>query len=78
MFYEWDRRKVTERFRFSSIAGALTGSASFLGVPRGILSVEAKGNSIAFETRTRGSIDEKEIEFVHRYRGEVTATRCAW
>jgi len=72
VFYEWDRRKVTERFRFSSIAGALTGSASFLGVPRGILSVELKGNTIAFETRTRGSINEKEIEFVHRYRGEVS------
>jgi hypothetical protein len=72
VFYEWDRRKVTERFKFSSIAGALTGSASFLGVPRGILSVELKGNTIAFETRTRGSINEKEIEFVHRYRGEVS------
>jgi len=71
VFYEWDRRKVTERFRFSSIGGALTGSASFLGVPRGILSVELKGNTIAFETRTRGSINEKEIEYVHRYRGEV-------
>jgi TIR domain len=72
VFYEWDRRKVTERFKFSSIAGALTGSASFLGVPRGILSVELKGNTIAFETRTRGSINEKEIEYVHRYRGEVS------
>ena len=72
VFYEWDRRKVTERFKFSSIAGALTGSASFLGVPRGILSVELKGNTIAFETRTRGSINDKEIEYVHRYRGEVS------
>jgi hypothetical protein len=75
VFYEWDRRNVIERFRFNSIAGALTGSASFLGVPRGILSVEAQGNSIAFETRTRGSIGEKEIEFVHRYRGEVDGDR---
>lgn len=75
VLYEWDRRKVTERFRFNSLAGALTGSASFLGVPRGILSVEAQGNSIAFETRTRGSIGEKEIEFVHRYRGEVDGDR---
>lgn len=72
VFYEWDRRKVTERFRFSAVAGALTGSASFLGVPRGILSVELKGNSIAFETRTRGSIGDREIEYVHRYRGEVS------
>jgi hypothetical protein len=71
VFYEWDRRKVTERFKFSTIAGALTGSASFLGVPRGVLSVELKGNTIAFETRTRGSINDKEIEYVHRYRGEV-------
>ena len=72
VFYEWDRRKVTERFRFSSIGGAVTGSASFLGVPRGILSAELKGNTIAFETRTRGSINEKEVEYVHRYRGEVS------
>jgi hypothetical protein len=70
--YEWDRRKVTERFKFGSIGGALTGSASFLGVPRGILSVELKGNTILFETRTRGSINDKEIEYVHRYRGEVS------
>jgi len=72
VFYEWDRRKVTERFTFSTIAGALTGSASFLGVPRGVLSAELKGNTIAFETRTRGSINDKEIEYVHRYRGEVS------
>lgn len=75
VFYEWDRRSVKESFKFKTIAGALTGSASFLGVPRGILSVELKGNSIAFETRTRGSINEKEIEFVHRYRGEVDGDR---
>jgi hypothetical protein len=69
-FYEWDRRKVTERFQFSSIAGALTGGASFLGAARDPQS-ELKGNTIAFETRTRGTINEKEIEYVHRYRGEV-------
>lgn len=72
VFYEWDRRKVTERFRFRAIAGALTGSASFLGVSRGILAVEQKGNTIAFETRTRGSIGDREFEYVHRYRGEAS------
>jgi len=72
VFYEWDRRKVTERFRFRAIAGALTGSASFLGVPRGILAVEQKGDTIAFETRTRGSIGDREFEYVHRYRGEAS------
>lgn len=69
--YEWDNSKYTERFQFKPIADVLTGTASFLTVPRGIQGLELKGSAIAFETHTKGSMGDKEINYVHQYRGKV-------
>ncbi len=69
--YERDQGKVTERFSFKNSGGVLTGSASFLGVPRDILMLELKGNALRFETHTKGSIKDREVETVHHYRGTV-------
>ncbi len=69
--YEWDHSKYTERFQFKPIADVLTGTASFLTVPRGIQGLELKGNTISFETHTKGSMGDKEINYVHHYRGKV-------
>lgn len=71
VYYEWDKRTVREPFSFRFVAGQLTGSAGFLGYPRGIVSGSLEGNVLAFETRSQGSINDKEVEYVHRYRGEV-------
>lgn len=71
VFYEWDGRTVREPFSFRFIAGHLTGSAGYLGYPRGIVSGEVKGQAITFETRSQASINDKDFEYVHRYRGEI-------
>jgi hypothetical protein len=71
VFYEWDRRTVREPFSFRFVGGQLVGSAGFLGHPRGIVSGEVKGSTIAFETRSGARINGKEFEYVHRYRGEI-------
>jgi hypothetical protein len=71
VFYEWDKRMVREPFSFRFVGGQLVGSAGFLGYPRGIVSGEVKGQTIAFETRSQASLNDKPIEYVHRYRGEV-------
>lgn len=71
VFYEWDNRTVREPFSFRFVAGQLVGSAGFLGYPRGIVSGEVKGQAILFETRSQGSVGDKPIEYVHRYRGDI-------
>jgi hypothetical protein len=73
--YEWSHRRFVERFTFRSIGGALTGTASFLGVPRGMVAAEIRGNAVAFETRSSALIGDQTIEYVHRYRGEVSGDR---
>jgi hypothetical protein len=71
VFYEWDRRTVREPFSFRFVAGQLVGSAGFLGYPRGLVGGEVKGSTIVFETRSPASINGKDFEYVHRYRGEI-------
>lgn len=71
VYYEWDKRTVREPFSFRFVAGQLSGSAGFLGYPRGIVAGSLEGNVLAFETRSQGSINDKDVEFIHRYRGEV-------
>jgi hypothetical protein len=69
--YEWGD-KHRETFRFSRIAGAWTGTASFLGAPRGILSIEVTGNTVAFTTRSQEVSGGATHDLLHRYRGEIT------
>jgi hypothetical protein len=71
VFYEWDKRVVREPFKFRFVAGQLVGSAGFLGYPRGIVTGQVKGRTLVFETNSQGSIGDKPIEYVHRYRGEI-------
>jgi hypothetical protein len=71
VFYEWDKRTVREPFSFRFVAGQLVGSAGFLGYPRGIVSGEVKGQTISFETRSQATLNDKPIEYVHRYRGDI-------
>jgi hypothetical protein len=68
--YEWgDRHRET--FRFSRIAGEWTGTASFLRAPRGIVSLELEGTTIAFTTRSREESAGQTHELTHRYRGQI-------
>ncbi len=64
--YDWPNAHHVERFVFAGDAGELHGSASFLGVPRGIADASLEPGGLRFATRT-GEIGGADT--VHRYRG---------
>jgi hypothetical protein len=70
--YDWPGARYVERFVFSGEAAALQGSASFLGVARGVLEGGVDGAQLRFVTRTSeigGTTAETAV--VHRYRGQL-------
>jgi hypothetical protein len=69
--YPWGVQ-MTERFAFTVDRNVLTGTASFLGVPRGLVEGTIDGDRIRFETRT-GELGSDQTVLTHRYRGRVSA-----
>lgn len=67
--YSWGARHV-ERFEFKRHAGQLTGTASFLSVPRAIDKLEVDGPHLHFETHTQQSMGNETRELTHRYSAE--------
>lgn len=70
--YDWPDAHYVERFVFSGEGDALHGSASFLGVARGVLESRIDGAGLRFVTRTSelaGAAANAEI--VHRYSGQL-------
>lgn len=67
--YDWPNARYSERFEFRTDGSSVSGTASFLGVPRGVLEGRLAGDSISFVTRSSvlGSTQEE----IHRYRGRV-------
>ncbi len=57
-----------ETFRITVDGEALIGTATFLGVPRGIEEGRIEGDGLVFLTRTRSEMGEESREVVHRYR----------
>ena len=68
--YDWDNARFTERFSFGGEAGQLHGSASFLGVPRGVLEGRVDAGGVEFVVRTTESTG---AALVHRYRARLAA-----
>lgn len=68
--YDWGDRH-TERFEFQRHAGGLTGTASFLRVPRAIENLHFDGANLHFETRTRQLSGSEEREQIHAYAAEL-------
>jgi TIR domain len=66
--YDWPNARYNERFVFAGEGGALHGSASFLGVPRGVLEGVVTTDGLRFITRTQESGGE---QAVHRYRARL-------
>jgi hypothetical protein len=66
--YDWPNANYVERFEFAGEGAALHGSASFLGVPRGLLEGRFAPDGIGFVTRTREVGADGSAELVHRYR----------
>lgn len=50
--YEWESTPRVEHFRFSGERHEVTGTVTFLGVPRGVLDGEADRLGLRFSTRT--------------------------
>jgi len=71
--YDWDNARFKERFTFAGDADALHGSASFLGVARGVLEGRVDGTGLGFVTRTSESSGAGDggAPVVHRYRGRL-------
>jgi hypothetical protein len=71
--YDWDNARFVERFTFGGEADELHGSASFLGVARGVLEGRVDAAGVSFVTRTSESSDAgtSGIAVVHRYRGRL-------
>lgn len=67
--YAWSNARHVERFTFRGDAGSVNGSASFLGVPRGMLELRIDGDEVSFVTRTQEMLGDRTSEIVHRYRG---------
>ena len=70
--YDWPNAHYVEHFDFAGEGAELRGSASFLGVPRGLLEGRLDAGGLSFLTRTRevGGADGT-AESVHRYRGQA-------
>ena len=67
--YDWPNARFTERFVFMLDGGRLQGSASFLGVARGIEEGRVDAAGLAFATRSAEVAGDARRETVHRYRG---------
>lgn len=71
--YDWPNARFVERFVLHGEGSELHGSASFLGVPRGVLEGRAGPDGLSFVTRTQESAGGgSNVETVHRYRGQLT------
>ncbi len=68
--YDWPNARFVERFVFSGEGDSLHGSASFLGVDRGILEGATGPGTLRFVTRT-SEAGSGNAESVHRYRGRL-------
>jgi hypothetical protein len=69
--YDWPNSRRAERFAFRGDGAELQGSASFLGVDRGILEGRVEGDAVSFVTRTQEATGTATLETVHRYRGRL-------
>lgn len=70
--YDWGAQQ-TERLLLKSDGTVISGTASFLGVPRGIVNGTQQGDRIAFETRTEETSGDfsQTRTVIHRYRGRL-------
>jgi hypothetical protein len=71
VIYDWPNARYGERFTFGGDADALHGSASFLGVARGVLEGRVEAGGVSFVTRTSESSGDGNVTVVHRYRGRL-------
>ena len=72
VIYDWPNATYDETFVFKGEGEEVQGTASFLGIKRGIWEGNTKSQSISFLTKTgeiMGSLESKEV--LHHYRGRI-------
>jgi hypothetical protein len=71
--YAWQNTRYTETFTFSGDGEEVYGTASFLGLRRGILEGKTKKGRLQFTIKTHGVLGDwnNPKEVVHRYQGKV-------
>ena len=76
--YDWGD-KYTERFAFTVDGDAVSGTASFLGVRRGIVNGSLTDDRVAFDTRTEEITGDRDpVPVEHHYRGTITGDTIAF
>jgi hypothetical protein len=68
--YAWGDT-ASEKFDFEVAGQELSGTASFLGYPRGIFDGKIDGNRVSFMTKSLTSVGDKTSEDKHYYKGTV-------
>ena len=68
--YDWGA-KYTEKLSLQVDGTDVLGTASFLGVARGINNGTLDGDRLTFETRTQEFLGDERRDVVHRYRGRI-------
>jgi hypothetical protein len=68
--YDWGDRHL-ERFEFKRHAGELTGTASFLKMPRAIENLRVDGANLHFQTRSQVSMGDASREATRSYAAEL-------
>ena len=74
VLYDWGD-KYSEEFVFRIDAGALGGTASFLGAKRGIVSGKVAGNRIEFTTTSGETSGGESRKTEHHYRGSMNGDK---
>lgn len=68
--YSWGDTH-TETFEFQVHGQELTGSASYVTAPHGIVDGKIDGNRVSFQTTSYSELNDRRYEEKHRYRGTI-------
>ena len=69
--YDWPGAIYDETFNFEVAGSELSGTASLLGVDRGIFDGKIEGHQVRFMTKSQTTLDDKTYQDQHYYKGTV-------
>ena len=69
--YDWPGAIYDETFNFEVAGSELSGTASLLGVDRGIFDGKIEGDQVRFMTKSLTTLDDKTYQDQHYYKGTV-------
>ncbi len=75
--YSWGDT-YPETFQFDVHGAELTGSASYVTAPHGLVDGRIDGNRLSFQTTSYSDLNEQRYQQKHRYRGTVSGDEIAF